>query len=299
MSQTERDRHRPDRLGSLWAVRAEVVAPPHAAMWDVHVPPGNIRYLRSIWARRQYVWYSASNELRSRQMNSILGNLWHLLNPLLQIAVYFVVFGVVLEVDRGENYFTFLSVGIFVFSFTQRSTTAGASSISNNKGLLNAFSFPRALLPVTSTTTEAMATISPIIVIYVVALTTGAEPSWTWLLLVPLMVPQLVFNFGCALVAARATESVRDITNLLPFIFRLLLYASGVLFNVDKYTEGKGYAWVFELNPIYEIVTLTRWTILGGEFQPKLLLAFLGWAAFMSVAGLAWFRAGEGSYGRE
>ena len=113
------------------------------------------------------------------------------------------------------------------------------------------------------------------------------------------MVPQLLFNFGCALVAARATESVRDISNLLPFIFRLLLYASGVLFNVDKYTDGKGYAWVFELNPIYEIVTLTRWSILGGEFQPKLLLAFLGWAGFMSVAGLAWFRAGEGRYGRE
>ena len=106
-------------------------------------------------------------------------------------------------------------------------------------------------------------------------------------------------SFGCALVAARATESVRDITQLLPFIFRLLLYASGVLFSVDKYTEGKGYAWVFHLNPVYEIVTLTRWSILGGEFQPELLLAFIAWTAFMSVVGLAWFRAGEGSYGRE
>jgi teichoic acid transport system permease protein len=268
-------------------------------MLDVHVPPGNVAYFGSLWERRDYMVYSAANELRSRQMTSVLGNLWHLLNPLLQIGVYFVIFGVVLDVNRGDNYFAFLSVGIFVFGFTQRSTIAGAASITNNKGLLNAFSFPRALLPVTSTLTEAMATIAPVIVIYVVVLASGETPSLQWLLLLPLLLVQLVFNFGAALTAARATSSVRDISQLLPFIFRLLLYASGVLFDVDKYADGKGYAWVFELNPIYCIVSLSRWTVLGGEFRLDLLAIFLVWTVVLSAFGLVWFRAGEGGYGRD
>ena len=268
-------------------------------MWDVHVPPGNVAYFKSVWERRDYMVYAASNELRSRQMNSVLGNLWHLLNPMLQIGVYFVIFGVVLGVDRGENYFVFLSIGIFVFGFTQRSTTSGANSINNNKGLLNAFSFPRALLPVTSTITEALATVAPIVVMYLIALISGETPTWTWLLVLPLMGVQLVFNFGWALVAARATSSVRDISQLLPFIFRLLLYGSGVLFNVDRYTEGKSYAWIFDFNPVYCIVTLVRWTILGGEFRADLLAIFLGWTVLISVFGLVWFRGGEGSYGRD
>ena len=209
------------------------------------------------------------------------------------------MFGVILGVNRGENYFTFLSIGIFVFGFTQRSTMSGASSITNNKGLLNAFSFPRALLPVTSTLTEAMATISPVVVIYVVALASGVAPSLSWLALLPLLGVQLVFNFGCALTAARATNSVRDLTQVLPFVFRILLYVSGVLFDVRLYAEGKGYEWLFQLNPIYCIVTLTRWSVLGGDFPAKSLAVFTVWSVVAAVGGLLWFRAGEGSYGRE
>jgi teichoic acid transport system permease protein len=286
-------------LDTLVAVRAPASAPPEPGMWDVHVPPGNVAYFRSVWNRRDYMMYSASNELRSRQMTSLLGNLWHLLNPMLQIGVYFLVFGVVLDVNRGENYFTFLSIGIFVFGFTQRSTMSGASSIANNKGLLNAFSFPRALLPVTSTLTEAMATISPIVVVYAVAIATGVPPSWRWLALLPLLGVQLLFNFGAALLSARVTSSVSDVTQLLPFVFRILLYVSGVLFDVSLYAEGKGYEWLFELNPIYGIVTLARWAILGGELRVDLFVTFLAWTVAVAVVGLAWFRAGEGTYGRE
>ena len=268
-------------------------------MWDVHVPPGNVGYFRSVWERRDYMMYSASNELQSRQMTSVLGNLWHLLNPLLQIGVYFLVFGVVLGVNRGENYFAFLSIGIFVFGFTQRSTMSGASSITNNKGLLNAFSFPRALLPITSTLTEAMATVAPVIVIYIVAAASGIPPSLRWLALLPILAVQLVFNFGTALLAARATNSVRDINQVLPFVFRILLYVSGVLFDVRLYAEGKGYEWLFQLNPIFCMVTLARWSVLGGDYPAKATAIFLVWTVGAAAAGLTWFRAGEGSYGRE
>lgn len=268
-------------------------------MRDVHVPPGNIAYLRSLVDRRDYVVYSAATEIQARQMTSVLGNLWHLLNPLLQIGVYYLIFGVVLGVDRGDDYFAFLSIGLFMFLFTQRATIAGASSIANNKGLLNAFSFPRALLPVTSTLTEMFASIGPFAVMFVIAMLSGVTPDLRWLCLVPLVVVQLVFNVGASLAAARAGSTVRDFTNLLPFVFRILLYGSGVLFDVERYVDGSTYGWLFDINPVYCVVTLARWSILGGDFRPELAGVLVAWSLAIGAAGLAWFRAGEGNYGRE
>jgi teichoic acid transport system permease protein len=65
--------------------------------------------LRRIWSRRDFVWYSALSELRTQQTDTVLGNVWHLLNPALQISVYFVVFGLILGTDRGiDNFLPFL-----------------------------------------------------------------------------------------------------------------------------------------------------------------------------------------------
>ena len=74
------------------AVRVASPAPPRPGMLDVHVPPGNVAYFRSLWERRDYMVYSAASELRSRQMTSMLGNLWHLANPMLTVGVYMIVF---------------------------------------------------------------------------------------------------------------------------------------------------------------------------------------------------------------
>jgi teichoic acid transport system permease protein len=269
-----------------------------AGLRDVHIPSGLRPYVAAMWSRRSYVWYVARSTLREKQMNSVLGNIWHLLNPLLQIAVYYVIFGVVLEVDRGvDNFITFLAIGTLAFTFCQRSTLSGASSIVKNLGLIRAVEFPRAVLPFTSTLTETLSMLPSFLVIGVVAVVTGETPSPRWLLLIPVMGVLAIFNLGAALFAARATSVVRDVQQILPFVFRILLYASGVLFSAAEYAEGS-YRWFFTLNPVYAFLTIARWTILGSELSPSLLLSAGIWSVVITVTGFLWFRAGEASYGR-
>ena len=87
-------------------------------------------YIDGIVRRREYMWYVARSELRSRQIDSFLGNLWHLLNPLLQISVFFLFFGLVLETDRGvDNFLGYLTIGVFVYGYTQKCSTIGARSL--------------------------------------------------------------------------------------------------------------------------------------------------------------------------
>jgi len=257
-------------------------------------------YVGRLWARRQYITHVPLSELRSQQMNTVLGNLWHLFNPILLITVYALVFGVMLKTDRGvgANFVAFLAVGIFVFNFTQKAAVTGSQSIIANRELLRSISFPRALLPITAVITELLAFLPSLFVMLLTALVFGEPPRWSWFLLPLLVLGQTVFSAGAALVAARAASSFDDVKNVLPFVFRLLFYGSGVLFSARAYVdEDSAVWWVFVLNPMYDLIELYRWLIFGTGAGLEELISLGVWTAVLFLGGLTWFRQAEASYG--
>ena len=259
-------------------------------------------YIRESCQRWPYTWYVAASELRARQITTVLGNLWHLLNPALTVAVYYVIFGLLLKVNRGvDNFILFLTIGLFTFAASQRAITAGANSVVANLGLIKAIKFPRIILPATTTLTETLSTASTYAIIFVVALLTGQSPQWTWVIVVPLFLVQAVFNFGTATAMARLTTHFRDTTQILPFVFRLLLYGSGVIFNLSAYAEGnKTIEIIFALNPFYGFVTMTRWAVMGDNNVSTLMVAATTLTSvLMIVFGILWFRRGEEGYARD
>lgn len=268
---------------------------------DAHEAARLRPYLREVWSRRGYIRQVALSELRNRQAADVLGNLWHLLNPALSIAVYYLVFGIILETDRGvENFLVFLTIGLFVFQFGQKSTTDGARSVVSNKGLIKAVQFPRVILPITSTYTEVLAAIPTFAVAYLVALVSGVDITWRWPMLVPLIAMMTVFNSGTAMVAARLTTHFHDTVQILPFIFRLLFYVSGVIFSVDAYVADSTLLnTLFTLNPYYCFISLARWSIFAGNLQTDLLFSAIGWSIVIFVGGFTWFRRAEESYARD
>jgi teichoic acid transport system permease protein len=281
---------------------AQRAAPAVPELEDAHRSSRVVPYIKEIWARRNYIWYVAVQELRSRQVTNVLGNMWHLLNPLLSIAVYYVIFGLLLQVDRGvDNFLLFLTVGLFVFQYTQKATIDGAKSIITNGGLIKAIRFPRAILPITSTITELLASLSTFAMMYVILLVGGESPRPSWLLFPVVIAVQTAFNLGSAMVAARMTTHFRDMTQILPFVFRLLLYGSGVIYSVDAYVDDS--SWVikalFVLNPMYCYLTTARWTIFGGELDPAVVVSGTVWAIALLIGGFLWFRAAEDRYARD
>ena len=257
-------------------------------------------YVGELFRRRSYAWYVAVTELRKRQMSSTLGNLWHLLNPVLQVLVYWLIFGLLLGggIRRGiENYILFLAVGIFMFTDVQRATTAGANSLPNNRSLIRSLHFPRALVPITAVLSEFMATVPSLLVILATAIGTGADPRWTWVLLPLVFVAQFVFDLGAGLVAARLAAAFVDVQQILPFVFRLGMYLSGVIFAVEVFATPAQQR-LFALNPIYCFIEIGRWTVLGGSFNGTWLLSATIWTLVLPVAGLWWFQRAEETYSR-
>jgi teichoic acid transport system permease protein len=255
-------------------------------------------YLREIWARREFATAVPLGELRAQNMDTVLGNLWHLLNPLLLVAVYYLIFGVLLDTDRGvDNFLTFLTVGVFTFHYSRKSVLAGSRSLVSNEGLIRSIKFPRAILPIATVIGETVAYLPALALMLVVAVATGVEPRLSWLVLVPVLFVQGLFNLGLVFVVARVTTAFRDVQNLLPFVFRLLFYVSGILYLVDRFVDDPLVLTVFRLNPFYAFPTLNRFAVLGMVAEPLVWVSALAWTSVLFVSGFVFFRAGEQEYG--
>lgn len=286
-----------------------------AARWPQLRPVGDrIRlraYLRGIWERREFILEVPRGELRAQNQNTIVGNLWHLLNPLLLVMVYFVVFDVLLSrgtedgggrvlLFGGDNYLGFLVAGIIPYTYSSRAMTAGARVIVKNRQMVQNITFPRAVLPLSTMVTELYSQLPALAVMVAMLVATGESVSWTWLLLVPLLAVQTLFNLGLSFVTGRITFHFQDTLQILPYVLRLMFYLSGIIFSIDQVAQSRPALGTLLLvgNPFAAFVELTRAVTIGNQVDPRAWLVVLVWSVVVLVGGFWFFRAAESEFGR-
>lgn len=264
----------------------------------VNQPISLATYLDELWQRRDFLIRAPWEDLKAKNAHTLLGGVWLLLNPILQVGVYFLVFGTIRPIDRGiPQYLMFLTVGVFVFMYTQRAVTEGARSVISNIGLVRTIGFPRAALPVSSAVGQAFAFAPLLIVMIIVALAHGNWPHVRWLLIPAVFVLQTSFSLGAGFIAARFNHTYRDLESLLPLMFRLLFYLSGVLYSVEHYMTNDVLRMIFLANPLYCFVTIWRWVISGTHASGDVWIASVLWSVASLSVGFITFRARESSYG--
>ena len=153
-------------------------------------------YVKDVWHRRHFAVVVPANDIRAQNMDTFFGQLWHLFNPALLIGVYYVIFGVILDANRGvENFIGFLVVGVIIFNLSQRSLQDAAISLRRNQSLIRSIQFPRALLPISSIVGQTVAFFPSFIVMLGFLLVTGENPSIRWFVILPIrLVLQQVWN---------------------------------------------------------------------------------------------------------
>jgi len=270
-----------------------------AGLTDLNQPTALGTYLRDLWSRREFAVAVPLGAVKARNTEMLLGSVWQILNPLFLVGVYYLLFGLILKVDRGlPNFLGFLAVGVFFFHFTQRAVMAATTSIVKNEGLVRSIRFPRAIMPLATVVEEALVFLPAVGVVFLVAVFTGEPVRATWLVLPAILGLQLLFNVGAGLLAARIAHGFRDFSNLLPYLFRLLFYMSGALYPVSRFIDDPAQLRLFDINPMYAFLTLARGPILGSPMPLELWLSVLAWTTFALVVGLWAFRRAEGDYGR-
>ena len=234
--------------------------------------PPVLKYLRLLWQRRQFITGFATASNVAMYSEARLGQLWQVLTPLLNAAVYFFIFGVLLHVNRGvPGYVPFLVTGIFVFNFTQRSCITSSTVMRDNLPLIRALPFPRGCLPLGYVIIELQQLLLSFTVLFVIILASGERPTWYWLLTPLVLVFQTLFNVGCSFILARWGSGFDDVSQLLPFIIRTWMYASGVIFSIStslalvpgqSLYNHKHLAYLLQINPAAVYITLIRNSLL-------------------------------------
>ncbi|WP_328666663.1 ABC transporter permease [Streptomyces sp. NBC_00322] len=269
--------------------------------------PGLVEYIRQLWGRRHFIVAFASAKLTAQYSQAKLGQLWQVATPLLNAAVYYLIFGLILGTRKGianDVFIPFLVTGVFVFTFTQTSVMAGVRAISGNLGLVRALHFPRAALPISFALQQLQQLMFSMVVLFVIAAAFGSYPSLSWLLIVPALALQFVFNIGIALMMARLGSKTPDLAQLMPFIMRTWMYASGVMYSIPVMLKDKP-AWIAEVlgyNPAAVYMDLVRFALIDGygasNLPSHVWFAAVLWAVLFGVAGFVYFWKAEERYGR-
>jgi len=175
------------------------------------------------------------------------------------------------------NFIPFLVTGVFIFNFTQRSFIIASRVINDSLPLIRALHFPRACLPLGYVLIELQQMAISMVVLIVIVLGFGEPLTWYWLLALPALALQTFFNVGVALILARTGAGVDDVSQLIPFIVRTWMYASGVMFFIPAlatlYLHAK-ISYLLQINPAAVYISLVRNSLLTslrttvGTYQP-------------------------------
>jgi teichoic acid transport system permease protein len=267
------------------------------------------QYVRSLWARRQFLWTLSAAKAYAQNRDNYLGQLWNILNPLLWSAVYGLVFGVLLDGRQGmtaAQYIPFLVVGVTMFRYMATGMTAGSKAIQGNISLVRSLHFPRCIMPISVALSEFILMLPGLVVIGVIVIASGQGPSWTWLAFPAVVTLILAFTIGLSFITARLVVEARDVANLLPFIVRLLLYTSGVFYAIDRFEEKfveLGVPWLATVashQPFALYLDLSRASLTEfREFNPLMWLLGVGYAILFLVGGFIYFWRAEERYGRD
>ena len=293
-------------------------------------------YLGKLWQRRHFIMAFATARNVSMYTDARLGQVWQVLTPLLNCAVYYLIFGVLFKANRGvEHYIPYLVIGVFIFTFTERSLLVGSRVMYNNLSLMRALQFPRAALPLAYVIVELQQLMLSMVVMAVIVLGYHEPLTWYWFLAIPVLLLQTLFNIGATLIIARIGAELNDVSQLVPFLTRVWRYFCGVMYSIATLpaTLPLWAKQVLQLNPAAVYISLMRLAIMQSQrtnmpgAQPynagkcayfyahltsygdqaychpevtitQLWVAGAGWAVLAVAIGVVYFWRAEARYGR-
>jgi ABC-type polysaccharide/polyol phosphate export permease len=238
-------------------------------------------------------------ELRQKYKGSALGVLWYVVNPLVLMGAYGVMFGVLLKAVSIPDYPLFLFVGLIVWLFFSQSLLGAATSLLDQSSLVAKVRFPRETVPASVVTVQLVTFLVLLALAAPVAVGVRGSLGVALLLLVPVVVCLYAFVLGLSLVVAVLHAHFRDVQPILAAALLPWFFLTPIFFRVGALPGLRGHAWAEALlrwvNPVAPFVEAVRSVLYDGAVPAAGVLAYLPAAAAVALAG-GWlvFRRLEG-----
>ena len=249
------------------------------------------KYWRSLWSRRTFISEYSRSELREQHFDSIFGQLWLILNPLMLSAVYFLLI-VIIGGSGGAIRYGHLTASLFLFYLVSNSLSGGVKSVTAGQRLILNTAFPRMMLPISATVIAFFKFIPTLLVFMIMRTLLGLPFGWEMLWSFPIILIALVFSLGVAILISTINVYFRDIASFLRYLIRTLLYLSPILYEASALNPKLRVLENF--NPLFSILESWSLSIVHAQ-TPHLasMLAATGWALGVLLIGTYFFLSRE------
>jgi lipopolysaccharide transport system permease protein len=227
----------------------------------------------------------ARMSLKADASRYFLGYVWWILEPILFVAVFYVVFELILQ-TRSDNFVVFLMCGKFTFIWFSKSVTHASRAIVAGKGLIGKIDLPKSLLPITLIHEGLYKQATVFILLFIVVLLSGYSVGWHWLWLIPIALVNYLMIVACGLVASILVCLYFDFTMLIQLGMMFLLFVSGIFWDPRALPNPDTGELVLTLNPMAFIIDAYRQVLMAGVPPAADHLVVVGLVSALAVAAL-------------
>ncbi len=236
----------------------------------------------------------ARMSLRADATRFFLGYIWWVLEPLLWVAVLYVVFVKILH-TRQADFLMFLATGKLMYVWFSKSVTLASSSIINAKGLVGKINVPKTLFPMAVIQEGLYRQVAVFLLLVTVLLSDGYRVTFTWLYLVPVIVVNYIAIVACSFVGACLACLARDFLQLISLGMMFLMFVSGVFWNVRDLSDPHSTEMLLAVNPVAFLLDAYR-QIMMYDTPPDMLHLLsigLGFSALLCTMVLVMRRSSQ------
>jgi len=227
------------------------------------------------------IFYRAKALLSTENSRTYLSFLWWVVDPLLELCIFYVVFGLILQ-RGGPGFISELLTGIFIIRLFTSATTTATSLLIHSEHILLSVAIPKYIFSAAHTVTCSFKFIALLLLLYIFLMFLGISPHQSNLMAVPLTIIYIIFTMGIAMLLSGIAPFIPDLVMLYPKITMLIYWGSGVFFNPSDYIPERYLPW-FNANPIAGFISAYRDCLLHGIIDFRLI----GYLFVISLLSLA------------
>ena len=241
---------------------------------------------------RDLFFFLVFRDIKVLYAQTVLGFSWAILNPLIQILIFTVIFGGIAKIETdGIPYTLFSTVAIVPWTYMSNAMSAGSTSLVGGQGMLGKIYFPRVIFPITPILAKLVDFLISILLIVVVMIYYGVMPGWNFLLLPLFVLMMVAVPLGISLWLSALAIRYRDVKFAMPFLIRMLIYSAPIVYTASAIPES--WRFFYSLNPIVGVIEGYRAALLGTEVPWEFIVPGMITSTLLLVGGLLYFHRME------
>ncbi len=244
---------------------------------------------REVWAFRELLWILTIRDIMVRYKQTAIGIAWAVLQPLLTMVVFSVIFGRLGKLPSdGLPYPVFVMTALLPWQLFARALTQGSASMVTLGGMMGKIYFPRLIAPLSS----VLAGVVDFLIAFVILLSLmawyGVWPHWAVVLAPLFVLLALASALAVSLWLSAINAQYRDVQQAMPFLTQIWMFVTPVIYPTSMIPEA--WKWLYGLNPMVSVIEGFRWTLLGAT-PPDTLTLTLSCTSILvlTVGGLIYF----------